>query len=70
MSKQKNGNEESQRRKVIKTALAGGTVISTSILPTKWEKPLLDKVVLPAHAQMSTGGGSNPGGGMTNVTAG
>ena len=48
---------EEQRRKVLKSTLAGGAVITTSILPKKWTKPALDSVVLPAHAATTATGG-------------
>ena len=54
MSEDKKDEIES-RRKAIKTTLAGCAVISTSILPDKWEKPALDSVLLPAHATMTNG---------------
>ena len=38
------------RRKVLKTTLAGGAVITTSIVPDKWKKPSMDSIMLPAHA--------------------
>jgi len=41
------------RRKVLKSAaLAGSAVfISSKALPNKWSKPVIEAVVLPAHAQ-------------------
>ena len=45
------GNES--RRKVIKSTLAGGAVITTSIVPGEWKKPALESVVLPAHAALT-----------------
>ena len=38
------------RRKALKSTLIGGAVISASVAPDKWKKPVLDSVVLPAHA--------------------
>ena len=46
--------KENQRRKVLKTTLAGGAVISTSIIPDKWKKPSMESIVLPAHAVTSS----------------
>ena len=50
--------ENQLRRKLIKSTLAGGAVISTSIVPEKWKKPALDSVVLPSHALMTIINGS------------
>ncbi len=44
---------DDERRKILKTTLAGGAVITTSILPEKWEKPSMDSIVLPAHAGLT-----------------
>ena len=40
------------RRQVVKTVLIGGAVAAV-MLPTKWTKPLVNAVVVPAHAQAS-----------------
>ncbi|MBL4672724.1 MAG: hypothetical protein JKX81_10740 [Arenicella sp.] len=56
--------QKNTRRTVLRnTLIGGGAVISTSFVPDKWKKPLLDSVILPSHAQTSTslivmGGGS------------
>lgn len=61
------------RRKVIKSvaAIGGGLAIGESI-PDKWHRPLVDAVLLPAHAQTSNveGGGSQSSafGGSVGVT--
>ncbi len=41
------------RRKVLKKLLVGGgaAVAASQTLPTKWTKPVVDSVILPAHAQ-------------------
>ena len=44
--------EESQRRKVLKSIVAGGSIAGTATAAT-WTKPIVDSVVLPAHAQLS-----------------
>jgi len=45
---------DEKRRKIVKRILAGGsTVLGTYALPDKWTKPLVQSVVLPAHAGMS-----------------
>ena len=69
----KNGvDTQNSRRKILKQTLAGGAVISAGVASSKWSKPVVDSVVLPAHAQTSTpdggSGGSttaSPGGGTT-----
>lgn len=40
------------RRKLLKT-IAGGTVAGGALLPGRWTKPVVDTVLLPAHAQTS-----------------
>ena len=58
-------NEENQthtsRRKLLAT-LGVGTVAAVT-LPSKWKKPMVDAIVLPAHAQTSATC-------MTDVTVG
>lgn len=44
------------RRTTLKTLLAGGGVLSLAALPSRWAKPVVDSVMLPAHAQTSPGG--------------
>ena len=42
------------RRKLLKSIAAGsGTVIAGKSLPKSWSKPVVDSVLLPAHAQTS-----------------
>lgn len=42
----------SSRRRMLKGIAASGAVIAgQEVLPDKWSKPLVDAVVLPAHAQ-------------------
>lgn len=40
------------RRRLLKTLILGGAV--TAVLPEKWIKPVVDTVIVPAHAQGST----------------
>ena len=40
------------RRKVMKTLLIGG-VATLVVLPGKWTKPLINAVIVPAHAASS-----------------
>ena len=42
------------RRKLIKS-LAAGSIVGVS-LPEKWSQPIINSVLLPAHAQTTTGG--------------
>ena len=58
---------EASRRKLLKNLAAGGVV--GAALPAVWSKPVIDSVILPAHAQ-TTGpgvivGGGGGGGGVT-----
>jgi len=46
MSKNKQENSNT-RRKVLKGAIAGGAVAATS---EQWKKPVVDSILLPAHA--------------------
>ena len=42
------------RRKALKKIVMGGTIaLGASSLPPQWAKPIVDKVVIPAHAQTS-----------------
>ena len=53
------------RRKALKSTLIGGAVISTSVAPDRWKKPVLDSVVLPAHAATTDETGSGAPGNTT-----
>jgi hypothetical protein len=46
---------KSNRRNLIKALTLGGGVLSASKIPTAWAAPVVDSVLLPAHAQ-TTGG--------------
>ena len=68
-------DKQNSRRNILKQTLAGGAVITAGVASSKWSKPVIDSVVLPAHAETSTpGGGSgggttaSPSGGTTTVT--
>lgn len=39
------------RRSALKTVLTGATILT--VLPKQWQKPIINSVVLPAHAQAS-----------------
>ena len=51
--------KQEKRRKALKSILAGsGTVITAAAMQDKWTKPVIESVVLPAHAQASEVNGS------------
>jgi hypothetical protein len=52
MSKDNNIKEE-ERRKILKSTLAGGAIVTANIMPDDWTEPVLDSIILPAHAQTS-----------------
>ena len=58
------------KRKALKTIIAGGVATSVAI-PSVWKKPVVNSVMLPAHAQATgptTGNGFNvPGNIVMNV---
>ncbi len=54
------GINRDRRRSLKKIALGGGMVASMAALPSKWIKPIVDKVILPAHALTSTTTTINP----------
>jgi hypothetical protein len=49
--------EQADRRKAIKTGvIVGGSVVGAAMaLPKKWTRPIVDAVIVPAHAQVSPG---------------
>jgi len=50
----KNSNKISARRKLLKGLIAGsGAVVVGKSLPENWSRPVVDAVMLPAHAQTS-----------------
>jgi len=51
------------RRQLFKSATTvGGVALSTALLPQSWTRPVINSVLLPAHAQTTTPeGDSNPG---------
>ena len=50
---QSSSAENNSRRKVLKSTLAGGVVITTTIKSEEWVKPVVNSVIIPAHAQTS-----------------
>lgn len=50
----KQGDVKQHRRALLKSiAAAGTTAAAASQIPKKWSRPVVDSVLLPAHAQMS-----------------
>jgi len=50
-----NKNTEGSRRKILKSmAVGSGAIIAGKSLPDTWVRPVVDSVILPAHAQTST----------------
>ena len=58
-----------RRRQMLKGIALGGGVIVTASLPEKWIKPVVDFMVVPAHAQTSSPP-SPPPCAATSITAG
>jgi hypothetical protein len=56
------GGQKHDRRQLLKIFTIGG-VATALVLPTRWTKPLVKSVIVPAHAQASPGGGGGGGGG-------
>lgn len=55
------GKKSDPRRSLLKTLAVGG--VAGAALPTQWSKPMIDSVVLPAHAQTTSGTVTGGGGG-------
>ena len=45
-------SQDLNRRQVIKVVTITGA-IATVVLPSKWAKPVIEAVIVPAHAQSS-----------------
>ena len=45
------------RRKALKTIAAGTAAAGAMALTGKWSKPVVDTIILPAHAQATNGAG-------------
>jgi hypothetical protein len=53
-SEDSNTSQDDSKRKTLRNILmATGALAGTQVLPSKWSKPVLDTVVLPAHAGIS-----------------
>ncbi len=59
---------DKSRRGMLKKAAAGAgvAVVAGVTLPKKWTKPVMDSVILPAHAATTSGAGDT--GGTTTTT--
>ncbi len=52
-----NQTSDGSRRKLLKSLAAGsGAILAGTSLPDKWVSPVVDSVILPAHAQTSSAG--------------
>ena len=63
---------DKSRRKLLKSIAAGsGAIVAGKSLPESWSRPVVDSVMLPAHAQTSTAPSSGPfaGGATTQQPA-
>jgi hypothetical protein len=45
--------EKVSRRRAMKVLGVGGVVAATLMLPSKWTKPVVESIIVPAHAQAS-----------------
>lgn len=58
MSDKKSGDS---RRKLLKSIAAGsGAIVAGKSAPESWSKPVIDAVMLPAHAETTDDTGSSP----------
>jgi len=52
----KDNKSDKSRRKLLKSIAAGsGAIVAGKSLPDSWSRPVVDSVMLPAHAQTSYG---------------
>jgi len=56
------GDASSGRRRILKSIGAGGAVATTSLLVDRWHQPVVESVLIPAHAQTTTLQGEQGGG--------
>ena len=47
------GNVASRRKALKKIAIGGTLAVGASSLPSQWAKPIVDEIMVPAHAQTS-----------------
>ena len=66
----KDNKSSKSRRKLLKSIAAGsGVIVAGKSLPESWTRPVVDSVVLPAHAQTSPPSPpSGPSGGSSEIT--
>ena len=58
----KDKKSSDSRRKLLKSIAAGsGAIVAGKSLPESWSRPVVDSVMLPAHAQTSPTDPSAPG---------
>ena len=63
-------DKKDTRRKLLKTIAAGsGAVVAGKAIPESWSRPVVDSVVLPAHAATTDDSGSQGGGATTTTPA-
>ena len=48
-----NDNKNVSRRRALKVLGLGGAVVATLALPSKWTRPVVESIVVPAHAAAS-----------------
>jgi len=53
--------QDNKRRRLLKTLTTGS--VAGAMLPSSWSKPVIDTIVMPAHAQPSSGQVTGGGGG-------
>lgn len=53
MNHNDNAEQNNNRRRALKLLLGGSVVGTAAALPTRWTRPVVEAVVLPAHAQLS-----------------
>jgi len=56
------------RRKLLKSlAVGSGAVVAGKSLPESWSKPVINSIVLPAHAALTDDGSGSSGDGVTTT---
>ena len=64
-----NKKSSDSRRKILKSIAAGsGAIVAGKSLPESWSRPVVDSVLLPAHAQTSPSPSPPPSGCTTTYT--
>lgn len=44
---------DKEKRRAVLLSLLGGGAVAANALPDKWFKPVVDRIVLPAHGNVS-----------------